>query len=403
MSTLAAHKLNRAITLAALILGLAGVAYSPMATAKTTDRIQKTKLKYKPAKPKYKLQWKLKFSGASYADATDEANLAGTLLNLKSHIKFGEYFSFIGDGMVVMSAGRVQSRFNQNSVKNGVGLNEALINAQFVDERVQLQAGVIDQGFLEDSQFVSGSFPGARAIVHIQKSRSKLFPGHFRSGTRVVVQSTIPTSQSLDSERAEKEETPSLTTESIISDIKINKFLGLELNATHYKYSNLPASVAAKSALNGNSVFDAGQPTARFAFDFEGVSLKAVGHIWPTKKMTLNAGATLTNNQKALEGYGRSYKGFVGAGYGSPRSNLYSIEAGQFFTEGDSAPSYYMSSKLGLQNRAGTYIRTGAEFSRLGFKTFLDFADADVLEARSTMSRQQTIVLSLETYYEDIL
>jgi hypothetical protein len=74
--------------------------------------------------------------------------------------------------------------------------------------------------------------------------------------------------------------------------------------------------------------------------------------------------------------------------------------AAVFFSEDDVAPGFYNDAYLGHNNRQGYLGAMEVFFQKQRFKLRAEFTDSDVINFNVNQSRQQTLSIGFETFYE---
>lgn len=341
-------------------------------------------------------QWKLGIMGESFAseDGRDEEKNAHFGLGAKAKIHLLPVLELRSEFGVGLDSGRAQSRYGDHVPESGLSLKEAVLSLQPIPE-IEVAGGAIDQGALKNPLLVSErAFPGAFERVRL---------GGDRHSIELRAQQVIPTSVSLATEVQEGEPTPSFMSETVGLSTKPWRALELKVQGTTYRFRDLPAQVAADSIQHGNSVMDLGPETSRFVYEYAGWSAGGSAAVRLMRGVKVAAGSTYLQNDKAPATFNVGLLNFVEAEFRLPWDAIRLTPRGEyFFSESDASPAFYNSDIYGHSNRKGYAAALKLEFPREKFSTSARFVDADVINPSLLQYRQQYVMFTLETMYDDL-
>ncbi|MBT4790985.1 MAG: hypothetical protein HON90_05400 [Halobacteriovoraceae bacterium] len=282
------------------------------------------------AKPlKSNILYKMNFSSkiAGYSEGEDEATqvLFGFTPELK--FLFSEQFNIKANATLNLSSSRSQSRFQEHSNDSFV-LNELSLNYSPVSFG-ELSVGSLDQSHLETPYLLSGvSFPGA--LVKLQAKTNDLSYGY-------KVQELIPTSNSFDSDRTEKEALPRLQTQGVFASYNGKANISAKAQINYFKFTNLPSVVAYDSKLLGNTIQGLESSDSSFAYEFSGFaqSYKVTANY--TSQFEQSFGLSIVENENLTSGSNRAQMIETSVTYHDGDID-YIAGLGLFYAETDVAP-----------------------------------------------------------------
>jgi hypothetical protein len=340
-------------------------------------------------------KWKMGLNGQSFAtqDGREQVQAAGVGLGGKFGVRLLSMLTFRGEAAINLYSAQAQSRFGDNAPASGFTLKEALVQMRPVEE-FSVSAGTIDQGHLQMPLLVSSrAFPGALERLRI---------GGDLLSVEVKAQQTVPTSMSLSTKTVESEKTPSFLSETLVLTSKPHSLLELKANGSLFHFRDLPSAVASASDVQGNTVIELGPSSSQFAFPFEGWTAGGSARLEPLSAFAVAAGVQLLQNHQAPQGYRNGQLVFGELELQLPREMSLKPRAEVFFTESDSAPAFYNSSEYGHNNRRGFAAELALVLRRDRFRIGARYVDSDVLVANAYQSRQQYVMVNLETLYESL-
>lgn len=343
-----------------------------------------------------KFAYKLGTGFDSFANEREQAQIYGFGLGADFKAQISDPLSVRVKGGAVISNGYAQSRFGDNIPKTGFFLDEGYVNLRLFNSsfaRATVSAGGFDQGVYNSEIFIAHqAFPGVQEALHF--GSSKVFK------VKIWAQQAIPTSKTLSTKTVDAEVTPSFTTETAEIKVKPSEYFEFETAVTHFTFNNLPSAVATESVLYGNSVDEVGPNTSRFKYRFDGMLAFAEARVKFTPRYSVWTSGSLIQNAAAPEGYRNGQLLKAGFDIGLPGEIDLKPWGGVFFVEDDAVPGFYNTSSSGHNNRQGYVLTLESFFQRQRFKLKTQFMDADLINRNIYQSRQQTLSIGFETFYE---
>lgn len=341
---------------------------------------------------KFSAEWRLRMSGEDYHDEQSQSKIFTLKTDLKA--KYQLHSSLLVDlqPTLRLQSGATQFVEGADRAENKIALTQAaLVYRPFSSTRVS--AGAMNQSYMHSSLLVDEiAFPAARAEFLL--TRGMLL-------SALALESAIPTSASLSTNTRELEPTPSLNTVALKVHIQGSKDLFCRLTGGYFIFNNLPSAVAQESRLLGNEVAVISDAQYAFSYKFEGVEAKMEFSIPLTAGLNFVGGAEYLVNQKAPSELNTAYVYMVGAEFFFNKDLGYEIQGGAFSVAPEAAVSYFNANRFET-NRNGYAIHNFLDFKNLGFRVGLQYQESDVMFTNSIQSRDQKVILKLETSYADI-
>lgn len=346
--------------------------------------------------PDYKhwsIEWRGKMGGESVSEGKDVGVAASFSFGLRVDRQFAPWMRVHLAPNLQLYSSRLQERYDNDNYQNRLHLDSGFIAFQptsFLEARV----GAFDQReFLNLPILISQyrTFPGLQEIAFGNWSDVEI---------KLVAQQLVPTSNSLNTEREDKEALPSFQTQSL----HLKKYFGgssLSGMVGHYSWSRLPDKVAYQSALAGNTV-DNGEaaPGARLAYEFDGYFWGLEYCLCGDGPLKWDLAISGEHNSKAPGPAADAQMWSIG-----PKWTMGAGEIGlryyNYFVESDATVGLYTRSSLGYANRVGDVLELTFAPQDLGFKVVGQYTNARTLIDRSS-DNQQTLTqiwLGVETEY----
>ncbi len=343
-----------------------------------------------------KFAYKIGSGYDSFANEREQAQYFNFGLSGDFRAQLMDGLSFRVKGGAALSSGYAQSRFGDNVGASGIFLQEAVMTARAVDTkfvRAYVAAGAVDQGAFEAPLLVSRqAFPGLRETLIIGSTND------FR--IKLWAQQAIPTSKTLSTKTVDAEVTPSFYSETAEISVEPSELMTVKAAVTHFTFNNLPSAIALESVIYGNSVNEIGPNTSRFKYRFDGFMARGEVEFQLANPLRWHLSGYALQNAAAEEGYRNAQFIQTGLRIKLPGDIDVSPMAGTFFIEDDAAPGFYNASSTGHNNRQGYAAMVEAYFKRQRFKLKAEYVDADIINFNINQSRQQTMTISFETFYE---
>ena len=341
------------------------------------------------------------FEGHSFSEGKNEENLVRLDLDASTRYTLADWSYFQFSPRLVLSNGRVQQRFDVEASQSArFSLRDTYVSLHTSAgewlENVELRLGAHWQRFLRSSMLVSGR----RSFIGAQERAALKFDPEWK--LKFVSQQVIPDSSSDDGFRDDREKTPLFTTETLALEWKRKDVAEVTPFITHYRYSNLPAVVAADSATIGNTVDGQVGPDSRFRYAFNGW----MAGVDTTYHLTSSLGIELyvynIQNDKAPAGARRAQ--WVQFGTPIDISDTMSLKPSyaQYFIEADVVPAIYNSGTLGHNNRTGQRIGLDIDFKKLGFAIETRYIQANTITETPEQNKLYSfyIGLAIGTQYD---
>ena len=337
----------------------------------------------------YEGRWRLTLGGASIFDELDRAQYATVGFEGGLTVKLDPRFEVKTNLILPMRAGQFQTRFNENFAANQVILANAYADWQPLS-RFHFQFGVINQGSLDQTGTVVKftGFPGFRQSYSFSNSPCS---------TSISLFQGIPTSVSLETERAEQEAIPEFYTATLSSCVSTS-FLTVIGDASYFEYRNLPAIVANRSGLIGNIVFNQNTPFASFANGFSGPIVQIQSQWRVAENLAFQLGGSYINNLEAIDGLNEAASWLVGLEIGN--TIVFRPSFQQIFREPNVSPAFYTARVGGYTNRQIQRLNFDLEFVNRGYRIRAAIIDGQIITPVNPIeSNQREVVIGLETAY----
>ncbi len=190
------------------------------------------------------------------------------------------------------------------------------------------------------------------------------------------------------------------TTETIELKLRPSDRIQLSGFLTHFSFHNLPSAVALESQVYGNTVLETGPNTARFKYAFDGIGAGGSAYFQLARNLGWQVGGYVLQNGQAPEGFQNAQVVRTNLTIGLAEDIDLIPSASMFFSEDDVAPGFYNDAYVGHNNRQGYSGAMEVFFQRQRFKLRAEFTDSDVINFNINQSRQQTLSIGFETFYE---
>ncbi|MCB0390677.1 MAG: hypothetical protein KDD58_05280 [Bdellovibrionales bacterium] len=340
------------------------------------------------SRSKFQGDWKLEIGAQSFEEDTDDEKLATVALSVRPSYRLLENLTLKADMKFKSESGRVQARFYQEG-ENLMSLSNASLE-YYPTSFIMIEGGILNQGFLEQELLFSKSraFAGVKEALVLNKQNYKIY---------LTAQQSLPSSSSLNTERAEKEETPSFTSQTLQAEFNTDSLKGI-VGGSYFQFDNLPSKVAYESIVNGNSVIEQGIANSYFEYNFKGYAFQTRLDWRLQDSLNIVGTLQLIENSEAPAGNSRGQMAWLGPIIQTGQLK-WTFNYGQFFAEPDVAPAYYMNLNYGGANRIGKFGRFELEFSDYNFKIIAQYADSDVINLRTHQFQRINYLVRLETLY----
>ena len=328
-------------------------------TEKVTQKVSENTLEKKGAKAnglsslsslQFENHWGFALGGIDSSELTQEQK--GSFLKVKSYwkIELTPQLYFKGDVQANLNSKRSQGHYLYKD--NPISLKEAILEYTPF-HWLKVRGGALNQGRFQSPLLIdSVAFPGLMAEAHLLKERVHGYQLDF------FASQSIPTSQSKNSERQEKEKTPSFLTSGFVFSLPSSRPEKFRLQYFQFYFSHLPNKVAYESGLRGNTVHQvASGQSARFTHTFAGYSLQSqLGYQIHPQWTLYGSYQHLRNNRTTKRlGQGELLSGSVYWNALEGPKSQWEGTYGIFYNGSDSSPSAYNSGYFGHNNRKGSF------------------------------------------------
>lgn len=345
-------------------------------------------LQMEPSSKKWSGKWSLGTELQEYSEGKDEGTGAMMAIGTQFQYRVAPWAHFFLDGDARFYASRVQTRYEGDEMSSGVKVREGYIAFQPL-EPIEIRSGILSQKDIKMPLLINSrrAFPGVREQWRWKQEHFEVF---------AWAQQTVPTSSSLNTQRAEREATPTFLTETIAFKIAPAKVFEAEFNATHFRFNNLPAVVAFESSTLGNSANGDVAANSDFKYGFEGFAVGGDLCACLDGPISFKAGGKWLQNTAAPTQSNRGQLIYLESTLRTSQLNItprYSL----FFNESDSSPAYYNRWQWGNNNRQGSVMQLEVEFPKYEFKIQAEFVQAKMINQDPFQFDKQVFILGVET------
>lgn len=344
--------------------------------------------------------WKLRFDSQNLQTANNiQSQNVGATIRGKFNYKLVDNLDFRATGNISLESGRSQSIFGDLEPASGLYPRELKLHWRVIQNMMDLDFGQIHQEWHNEPLFIGNlGFPGlSESFYWTPKNFEFIFNA----------QQLIPTSSTLSTRVTEREEMPTLTTETLQATVHLSRSNYVKGRVTHFRYNNLPHIVAFESFLYGNTVTNSDVNNARFIYGFEGFLTQLAFEQRITDSLSAQIQWNTIKNNKAPSSVGeaQSIRAWVANDFGRW------ILAGMYmnyFIESDAVPAFYNSYRYGHNNRIGNSFEINLESKNWGVIFKAHYTEADLLNESSRridglqQDDQKTIYFAVETMYDFI-
>jgi len=334
--------------------------------------------------------WTLSLEGESFSNEKEQAQTAGIELGGKVRYALLPQLEMKADAGVSLQSGYAQSRFGDNTPKNGLDLREALVQYKPM-RQLTLQAGAINQAGLNAPLIVSAqAFPAVleRALI-----------GTKDFNVEAKAQQAVPTSSTLSTKSVEAEQTPTFMAEELTARAKLSNRVAAHILGLHYAFHNLPSTVATDSELYGNTVTQITAKRDQFTYEFNGFGYGGGVKVLLARELAWTLDGQIVQNTDAPSSYNQGQIATSGFEIGLPGDIDLAPKGELFFAESDVAPGFYNGSDRGHNNRTGWAADVKATFKKAGFAVGGRFVQSDLINESLVQTRQSFVMISFETLY----
>jgi hypothetical protein len=326
------------------------------------------------------------FSVFNFDEIQDRSQLVQFALIPTLKLNLLKNLDFYAQGLVGLSTGRVQTRFD-NPTFGSLNLNELILSFRPI-KNLSFDLGALNQNSLQTSMLIyDRAFPG----VQVRNSYT-LFDS---LKLELKAQYSIPNSVSFETDRTQNEPVPTFLTQGFGFNWDSESKFKLKGQIHHFTFSDLPSVVAFQSGRLGNEVIGVQSAESRFVYGFDGFSQSyeaayEISKIW-TPKLSLQ----IIENSEAPTSRNRSQ--WTGLGVDIFTKNyIFTPSFGYFFAESDSTPALYSDVRLGRNNREGVSYKLKINFIKSGFSVSANYIQANLIETDPVQNDLRTFEFMLE-------
>ncbi len=326
------------------------------------------------------------FSAFSFDEVQDKSQLIQLAIMPKIKINLLKNLSFKGLGLIGLSTGRVQTRFD-NPQFNSMNLNE-LVLSYSPFENLDLEFGALNQNDLNTPMLIlDRAFPGVQL-----KNRYEIGSN---LNVQLKAQYSIPNSVSFEVDRTQNEALPSFLTQGLDFKWTPIEWFSMKGDVHHFTYNDLPSVVAFQSGRLGNEVSGVQSSESLFLYGFDGFSQSYQMDFLINKVFVPKFSVQVVDNNEAPSSRNRSQ--WTGLGFDWFFKNIIiSPSVAYFFAESDSVPALYSDVRLGRNNREGLSYKLKLNFKNSGFSLSANYIQANLIEPDPVQNDLKTFEFLLE-------
>ncbi len=334
--------------------------------------------------------WNLKTGFLARGEGKDDG--FGSVIGVESKLElpFTSWLKVEAAPYITYYSSRVQRRFDDDTYEDRIGLSYGYLTFA-PTKNLALKTGAVSQFHLNNSQMVSSfrSFPGG--LVEYRTHSDIGFSGGARA------QLVVPTSSSLNTQRQDREELPTLETQSLFLEYN-HPSRYMRSQAGRYAWSQMPARTAYDSTRAGNTPGNDGlDPEARLRYGFEGWFGDVEGGWILDSGLSFGAKFKRFHNNQAPSNLADSQLLSL---FGNQRFDQFSLglESGTFFSEADATVARYSSSGFGNTNREGHFVEGKVDFHPFKFFLVAKYVNAREINNGPSQDNMTNLSLMLESY-----
>ncbi len=326
------------------------------------------------------------FSVFSFDEIQDRSQLVQLAILPSLEINLLKNLKFSALGLIGLSTGRVQTRFD-NPQFSSLNLNELILTYSPV-ENLGLSMGALNQNDLNTRMLIADrAFPGVQI-----KNKIKISDDF---EIQLKAQYSIPNSVSFETDRTNNESIPSFLTQGFDFKFNLDNWLKVKGNVHHFTYNDLPSVVAFQSGRLGNTVDGIQSAESNFIYDFDGFSQAYEFNLLLDPIFTARFDVEVIDNLQAPDSQSRSQ--WTGLGFDWYFQNLIiSPTVAYFFAEADSVPALYSDVRLGRNKREGFSYKLKLNFKKSGFSVSANYIQANLIQPDPVQNDLRTFEFLLE-------
>ena len=344
--------------------------------------------------------WK---ANASVMYSEDRPNGKGYLATSEIFGKFKwkihQKLSFHGELLFVDRRGFIQSIFDRSDRGNSFYFVEAYLKWNLFSD-VYLRAGNKNQVFLEAPLLISDKTFSSFAVG----GDLKFFENISLQG---ILQMGVPNNAEdfIERETDLLEHIPRFHTASAFFNWERVPFLfgsNLKNNLTFFHFTELPAPVANKSEIWGNSV-PGGGSNAQLEHEFYGFHNTVQTRVFPSSQWIVEVGYDYLYNFGAPRHFNKGERFFSSIYYDFYEFMEIKLTGAYFANQPDSAVAFYNTELYGHNNRRGWFAKLEGHLYDSGITVGVSYTDSQpISDEKSIMGNAYSIIFSVGTNYVQI-
>ena len=340
-----------------------------------------------------KASYNFEASGKSSEDETNRNKIFGVEINSRIRYLFSDALYFKFHPSVELETGSIQSDDPNARAENKLKLREGSMNFE-PSGHFRIAGGAINQ-----SEFYSRFFILERAFPSVFSEVNFIAEEDHQAG--IKAQQAIAIGTASDETQTSLNKTPTLQSFSIYSDSK-STYIDVLAQVSSFKYADLANNIATRSRYKGNTTFEPNTAESIFVYEYEGFEARIKTTLKPTGRLDLIAEGSLIQNNKVDAELGKATIAKFGIAYKINRNYKIELAGMNFKIAPDAMIADYAFAPIGFTNRNGNALSIALYSKDLGFKFSTEIADSEVMYTTPLQSRQKSILLKLETFYEKI-
>lgn len=340
------------------------------------------------AAKKWSGTYSLDMGGISFSEGKDQG--AAAFFWFSTNLKYGftRWLKAEISPNASFYSSRVQERYDDDTFQSRIWMMDAHVSLEPV-EFFELRAGALNQGFLGTSILVSSyrSFPGVQEIVKLKGDEVE---------AKFIVQQSVPTSHTLNTEREKQEKLPMFNTQSFSAKGKHFNLIEWKSTGGLFQWSNLPSKVAWDSRLSGSMGSGIDPASAKFTYDHKGWFGTAEVCLCMDSTVDWIAEYVRIRNTSADDFAADAQSVGLGASihFGDRKLDL---RYRKFFVESDATIAAYNKGKYGHTNRDGDALEASLGFKKDKFKIYAQGFRATPINQSEAQRDMSVYYLGVET------
>ena len=335
------------------------------------------------------------FTAESFATPVSKATSFGPSFDLIYKHPFGENLEArmdLGAEFITgANSGMLPSDIlGQNAPRSDLRMHEAVMDYHPWDHRFDLQAGAINQAFM-DNPLMFGDFAilGAREDVILTREFGQLSFG---------LEEAIPPSSFSLLDSAASAKTPTFYLAHLDDQWGDKKSTFVGGSVGYFQFDDLTVAQARQSLYAGNTVVG-NNSSAAFYLPYRGFEGALQGGFMIAPRWQIVADANAVRNTAAPAGSNAGYLGRLQLNY-LYLDKIISGEFGLFNDQSDSSPALFADAFLNSKDHRGTFVGGRFRDSTKRYSIFARWMHSNALVPGLYAGRDDTVMIGLEIRYE---